>query len=249
MPSLGAASAARAVHPSPTPSISHQFDEANLRNNARHIHWGAEEVFEDDAKAESEGADGTEVEEEQLSDGLVLAITAAKSKVACCYFDPASDKIFFLEDQQDSPEWDLTALGAKTAERKSAEHSLTCQTTQPSSNSHQSSCSHVLMPIPTSSKRSRRSSRPSHPTAPTLLHLAPMERLSASSTAPTATSTPEAARTLSIESTSPREGGTHLLRKKLSDPTRARRTTSKIATTLLSATLTTSAALVPSAGR
>ncbi|CDR44185.1 RHTO0S09e00958g1_1 [Rhodotorula toruloides] len=123
MPSLGAASAARAVHPSPTPSISHQFDEANLRNNARHIHWGAEEVFEDDAKAESEGADGTEVEEEQLSDGLVLAITAAKSKVACCYFDPASDKIFFLEDQQDSPEWDLTALAL---EQLAPKFVLTC---------------------------------------------------------------------------------------------------------------------------
>ncbi|BGP33912.1 hypothetical protein JCM10296v2_005721 [Rhodotorula toruloides] len=123
MPSLGPTTAARAVHPCPPPSTSHQFEEANSRHNARHIHWGAEEVYEDDAEPEGEGANEPEAEEEQLKDGLVLAITAAKSKVACCYFDPASDKIYFLEDQQDSSEWDLTAL---VIEQLAPKFVLTC---------------------------------------------------------------------------------------------------------------------------
>lgn len=125
MPSLASAAPAGAVQPSPTPSTSHHFDDANPRNPARHIHWGAEEVYEDDTGlegAESEGQGGLEAEEGQLSDGVVLAITAAKGKVACCCLDPASDKIYFLQDQNDSSAWDLTALGAKTAERHPAEH-------------------------------------------------------------------------------------------------------------------------------
>ncbi|GAA6050088.1 hypothetical protein NBRC10513_001384 [Rhodotorula toruloides] len=123
MPSLGSATAARAVRPSPTPPTSHQFDETNSRSNARHIHWGAEEVYEDDAEPEGEGANEMEGEEEQLKDGLVLAITAAKSKVACCYFESTSDKIYFLEDQQDSSEWDLTAL---VLEQLAPKFVLTC---------------------------------------------------------------------------------------------------------------------------
>jgi len=38
--------------------------------------------------------------------------TLAKGRVGCCFFDPLTDKLSFLEDQQDSTGWDLTHLGA-----------------------------------------------------------------------------------------------------------------------------------------
>lgn len=49
-------------------------------------------------------------EDEQLVTTSILAINAAKGKVGCSYYDAMTNKLYFIEDQRDSTEWDLCSL-------------------------------------------------------------------------------------------------------------------------------------------
>ncbi|SCZ91293.1 BZ3500_MvSof-1268-A1-R1_Chr1-2g01313 [Microbotryum saponariae] len=42
--------------------------------------------------------------------GILLAITALKNRVGCCYYDRSGNMIHFLQDQQDGQQWDLVRM-------------------------------------------------------------------------------------------------------------------------------------------
>jgi DNA mismatch repair protein MSH5 len=66
---------------------------------------GDEEDEEDeDASEAGRGWNG-------LQEGVTLAVTAVKGRVACCCYDGRDGKLYFLEDQEDSTSWDLAAMG------------------------------------------------------------------------------------------------------------------------------------------
>ncbi|GAA5920451.1 hypothetical protein JCM1841_004561 [Sporobolomyces salmonicolor] len=92
--------------PSATPEL------APAAHAHRQVRWGSNKVFshsKHQGGALAESAETSEDEEEPGLSGIVLAMTALRDKVGCCYYDPATQKIFFLEDQQDSPACDLAS--------------------------------------------------------------------------------------------------------------------------------------------
>ncbi|ORY59033.1 muts domain V-domain-containing protein [Leucosporidium creatinivorum] len=106
----------------PTPQYSPPPDEY-----LRKVHWGSPEFFSQAQSQEGEQKAPTEVkgealpqdqsqqeEEEEGWNGQgresVLAVTAMKGQVGCCYYDGQAGKLFFLEDQRDSASWDLTNI-------------------------------------------------------------------------------------------------------------------------------------------
>ncbi|BGP41924.1 hypothetical protein JCM10449v2_005921 [Rhodotorula kratochvilovae] len=100
------------AHPSPSPSLA----ASQRDNDARQLRWGDAQVVNTapntNTRADNASdGDHAEGEEDCLEEqGSVLAITATKGKIGCCFFDPTKDKLFFLEDQNDSAAWDLTHL-------------------------------------------------------------------------------------------------------------------------------------------
>ena len=87
---------------------------------ARRVHWGSPEIFSAPSLHPTttiSGSEAAETEEEQddekAAGGTVLAITAMKGRVGCCYLSPAPQgdgKLYFLEDTRDEA-WDLVELG------------------------------------------------------------------------------------------------------------------------------------------
>lgn len=115
MPSHPTSARATPASASPPPSLA----ASGLDDSARQLRWGGAEVHEVDQgdnldmnPQEQDEAAGAEEGLDSLGEGTLLAITAAKGRVGCCFFDPLTDKLSFLEDQQGSTGWDLTHLGA-----------------------------------------------------------------------------------------------------------------------------------------
>lgn len=106
---------------SATPSTASQ----HARNpTARQVHWGADQIHTDEQgytdadEEENARLDRERAEVELNADVLplnVLAITASRGKVGCCYLDVATNSLYFLEDQKDSAEWDLCGLSRSIA--------------------------------------------------------------------------------------------------------------------------------------
>ncbi|GAA5944527.1 hypothetical protein JCM3775_003284 [Rhodotorula graminis] len=102
--------------PSPTPA-PHSLARDDLDDTTRKLRWGDAQVHEVDEVDDGHAArtaqgqqEDDEVGERDEVEGGVLAITSVKGKVGCCFYDPVTDKLSVLEDQQDSADWDLTAL-------------------------------------------------------------------------------------------------------------------------------------------
>lgn len=93
-------------------------------NHPGRVRWGTPEYFSQQAQSQPSGREGSptegslqveDVEDEGWNGqgaGVVLAITAVKGRVGCCYYDGTLGKLFFLEDQRDSEAWDMTSTGA-----------------------------------------------------------------------------------------------------------------------------------------
>lgn len=67
--------------------------------------------------------DDDDEEDEQLVTTSILAINAAKGKVGCSYYDAMTNKLYFIEDQRDSTEWDLCSLSMPSLPRSVSEAS------------------------------------------------------------------------------------------------------------------------------
>jgi DNA mismatch repair protein MSH5 len=89
-------------------------------NNSRQVHWGSDKVVN---QSEYSGRSGTsqkgpsredeeEEEPEVSAEGITLAVTLLRGKLGCAYYDQNDNKIYFLEDQPDSNEFDLANLGS-----------------------------------------------------------------------------------------------------------------------------------------
>lgn len=85
----------------------------------RQVHWGPDPNVRDEADpslavgrtGEAGDADeGDDDEDEQLVTTSILAVNAAKGKIGCSYYDAMTNKLYFIEDQRDSTEWDLCSL-------------------------------------------------------------------------------------------------------------------------------------------
>ncbi|GAA5903012.1 hypothetical protein JCM8208_000429 [Rhodotorula glutinis] len=103
---------------SPSPA-SPPLAPLDLDNTTRKLRWGDTQVHDagheggGQASRLEQGQSGEdEVGETGEVDGGVLAITAHKGRVGCCFYDPVTDKLSVLEDQQDSASWDLASLHA-----------------------------------------------------------------------------------------------------------------------------------------
>ncbi|GAA5933957.1 hypothetical protein JCM10213_008486 [Rhodosporidiobolus nylandii] len=101
--------------PSRVPSVASNAS-ASVNNAARQVRWGSDEVFNHaqprvrGAEAGDGEVEASEADEDGTDSGSVLAIASMKGKLGCCYFEPTSQKLFFVEDQPDSSNWDLTHL-------------------------------------------------------------------------------------------------------------------------------------------
>lgn len=103
---------------SETPSTVAQPDPRS--RDARQVHWGENEVHTHAQDAgnmtmDQEGEGAADADDDDELDSMpvptnVLAITAAKGVLGCCYIDIETNKLSFLEDQRDSTEWDLCSL-------------------------------------------------------------------------------------------------------------------------------------------
>jgi hypothetical protein len=119
-------------HPQPSPALSRSSraspaapppaSPAHNNHNPRQVRWGTDEVFSQRQSVEGTADDGQDEEQESQADEddegdgkSVLAISAMKNKVGCCYFDAATQKLHFIEDQNDSGSWDLTNLSSPLA--------------------------------------------------------------------------------------------------------------------------------------
>ncbi|GAA5961736.1 hypothetical protein JCM3765_000494 [Sporobolomyces pararoseus] len=90
------------------------------QNNPRQVRWGSNKVLNqsvDRTRSDSQQSqrsgdgDGEEEEEEDSQiEGITLAVTVLRGKLGCAYYDANDDKIYFLEDQLDSNEFDLANL-------------------------------------------------------------------------------------------------------------------------------------------
>jgi hypothetical protein len=114
-----------AIH-SHSPALSHSsralptassVPTPDLVDNPRQVRWGSNEVY-----SQSQTNDGgvkeaaSEEDEDEEDEGRsILAISAMKSKLGCCYYDAGTQKLHFNEDQSDSGSWDLTNLSAPLA--------------------------------------------------------------------------------------------------------------------------------------
>ena len=86
------------------------------RHGARQAHWGPNPNVGDGrdpslaaGRIGVNDADDDD-EDEQLVTTSILAINAAKGKIGCSYYDAMTNKLYFIEDQRDSTEWDLCSL-------------------------------------------------------------------------------------------------------------------------------------------
>ncbi|KWU42860.1 hypothetical protein RHOSPDRAFT_35589 [Rhodotorula sp. JG-1b] len=86
------------------------------RHGARQVHWGPNPNVGDGrdpslaaGRIGVNDADDDD-EDEQLVTTSILAINAAKGKIGCSYYDAMTNKLYFIEDQRDSTEWDLCSL-------------------------------------------------------------------------------------------------------------------------------------------
>ncbi|KAG0658910.1 MutS protein msh5 [Rhodotorula mucilaginosa] len=89
------------------------------RGGVRQVRWGPDPNVADGGEPSlaagrtDEGDnddDDDDDEDEQLVTTSILAINAAKGKVGCSYYDAMTNKLYFIEDQRDSTEWDLCSL-------------------------------------------------------------------------------------------------------------------------------------------
>lgn len=167
------------VRPSATPQLSPAL-EVNLRK----VRWGEDQVFSQ-SQREDEEEDDEDVKDELEEDagwnghgsGVTLAITAARGKVGCCYYDGGVGKVYFLQDQGDSERWDLVTMSES---RSSLE--VRCSVVDPqlqfSSKSSRQLFSHPLPPTQASSRPSPPSSNPSPPPSTRPPQLLPPEKRS-----------------------------------------------------------------------
>ncbi|GAA5999375.1 hypothetical protein JCM5350_004037 [Sporobolomyces pararoseus] len=89
------------------------------RNKPRQARWGSNKVLNqsvdrtqsDSLQSQRSGdrEDGEEEEDSQI-EGITLAVTVLRGKLGCAYYDANDNKIYFLEDQLDSNEFDLANL-------------------------------------------------------------------------------------------------------------------------------------------
>ncbi|GAA5886223.1 hypothetical protein JCM16303_004466 [Sporobolomyces ruberrimus] len=84
----------------------------------RTVRWGSNKVVQQSqyspdgsVRRRKRGESANEESEEgEAIEGITLAISLIRGKLGCTYYDPNENKIYFLEDQPDSSEFDLTAL-------------------------------------------------------------------------------------------------------------------------------------------
>ncbi|GAA5900677.1 hypothetical protein JCM5296_006745 [Sporobolomyces johnsonii] len=99
-------------HSSAGPSATPELPPAAHAH--RQVRWGSNKVFSHSKCPDGTLAETTETSEDDDEEpglrGVVLAMTALRGKVGCCYYDPATQKIYFLEDQQDSTACDLASI-------------------------------------------------------------------------------------------------------------------------------------------
>ncbi|SCV67929.1 BQ2448_50 [Microbotryum intermedium] len=66
----------------------------------------ADDNLDDRVRNESPPPDG----DTKSQVGIILAITALKNRIGCCYYDRGENIIYFLQDQQDGQQWDLVRM-------------------------------------------------------------------------------------------------------------------------------------------
>lgn len=102
---------------SETPSTVAQPESKS--RDARQVRWGENEIHthaqDDGNMTTDQDGEGADDDDDDELDSMpvptnVLAITAAKGVLGCCYIDIETNKLSFLEDQRDSSEWDLCSL-------------------------------------------------------------------------------------------------------------------------------------------
>ncbi|GAA6016434.1 hypothetical protein JCM11491_002410 [Sporobolomyces phaffii] len=66
---------------------------------------GAQEPQQDPSRADDDAE-----EDDATINGITLAVSLLRGRLGCAYYDAADDKVYFLEDQLDSNEFDLASL-------------------------------------------------------------------------------------------------------------------------------------------
>ncbi len=103
-------------HSSRSAPPSHQsFPQRQIRFGDRQSYFQppVEDEEEEDAIEQDEpGEDEIGIEGvDQLRVNSVMAISAIKGRVGMCMYNHSDRKLLFIEDQQDSENWDLVTLG------------------------------------------------------------------------------------------------------------------------------------------
>ena len=69
-----------------------------------------DEVMESEEVGEEDGVDVSMEDASELRVKSVMAISATKGRVGMCLYNQSDHKLLFIEDQQDSENWDLVRL-------------------------------------------------------------------------------------------------------------------------------------------
>ncbi|GJN92911.1 hypothetical protein Rhopal_005953-T1 [Rhodotorula paludigena] len=102
--------------PSPLAFASSVNSDVKEKSRPRKLRWGTAEAYSAPAApaspetSHSDDEDAEDGHDEEREHGDILAITASKGKVGCCFHEFDTGKLLFIEDQQDSTSWDLTTL-------------------------------------------------------------------------------------------------------------------------------------------
>ncbi|GAA5983518.1 hypothetical protein JCM11641_005836 [Rhodosporidiobolus odoratus] len=103
-----------AAFAAPSPASSSSSRQNQTSQPPRQVRFGSDRVYPQAQSTTSEGDESKEAGIEELDDevnkGGVLAISSIKHKLGCCYYEPETQKLRFIEDQAESSSWDLTTL-------------------------------------------------------------------------------------------------------------------------------------------
>lgn len=102
---------------------SNQGSSSNLiKNIPRQVHWGSDKIASQPSNSERSESpqierarareDLQEDEDADEFEGVTLAISVLRGQLGCVYYDANDNKIYFLEDQAISTDYDLASLGS-----------------------------------------------------------------------------------------------------------------------------------------
>lgn len=102
---------------SPAPAARPIQSDSSLHKRLR---WGNDQVYSHSSREEEEDDSAVTVEDDEAVTadpaqvGTVMAMMSFRGRIGCVLYDSQSQKILFLEDQEDSSAWDLTKLSKST---------------------------------------------------------------------------------------------------------------------------------------